>query len=1175
MKKNHSGECYLNFLHLPLIFLRVMKLSVLLTCILSVNVMASVYSQNARFDLDMKDQSVRDILKTIEKESEFRFFYNDEFTDLDRKLTFSVTDKSIEDLMSVVLDNTDVSYKMLDNNFIVITPKSLLQQHQITGTVTDEKGNTLPGVTVLVKGTTLGTLTDASGKYTINNAPQNATLVFSFIGMTTQEIPSDSRILIDVVLKVEAIGLEEVVVVGYGTQKKENLTGAVATVNSKALEARPVVNVAQALEGTVPGLNITQSGALAGSLENRPTLNIRGLATIGQGSTGAPLILIDGMEGDINALNPNDVESISVLKDAAASSIYGSRAPFGVILVTTKKGKSGKTQFSYSSNFRSNRPVLLPSMVDSYTFALVYNEGDLNDGQTGYFTPERIQRIKDFIDGKIPPTIYNGVAHPTTMIPDPNNPNYWAENYATANANTNWFHELYKSSAPSQEHAFSINGGNEKMTYYVSGNYLGQEGLIRFGGDNFNRYTLTAKINGKLNDWASISYTGRLTRENYSRPSYLENITNARVGTQGWPVLPVYDPNGYLFDPESPAMKLRDGGRYKNQNDWNYQQFNLTIEPIKGWRIIADLNYKINDNFLHTDYQITYNHDVAGNPYVKSSFSDVQEQAIRTNYFSPDIYTDYSKKIGDHNIKVIAGFQSELNRYRSLLSERQGMIVSSLPVLDITSGTDITGKTVPPGVGGNYYEWATAGYFGRINYDYKERYLLELNLRYDGTSRFRSENRWNYFPSASLGWNISREEFWKPLEKYISTLKFRASFGKLGNQNTSSWYPTYVTMPVGTANGDWLIGGARPNTASAPGLISSTLTWERVSNWNAGIDAGFLTNKLSANFDYFVRKTNDMVGPAPELPVTLGTSVPTTNNTDLQTYGFDLSVKWQDQFNNGFGYNISFVLSDSRTKILRYPNPTNSIGTYRAGEMYGEIWGFTTIGIAKTQEEMDAHLASLPNGGQNYFGSNWKAGDIMYKDINGDGKIDAGSRTIGDTGDLTIIGNEAPRYSFGLNLGADWKGFDLKVFLQGILKRDFFQNSFYFFGLGGGPWDSFVLKQHLDYFRDDPNNPLGLNLDSYYPRPYLSDGKNEWCQTRWLQNAAYIRIKNIQLGYTVPVHLSQKIGIDKLRFYVSGENLLTFTRLATMFDPETIDGGWGGGVYPLSKVYSAGLSVNF
>jgi TonB-linked SusC/RagA family outer membrane protein len=522
----------------------------------------------------------------------------------------------------------------------------------------------------------------------------------------------------------------------------------------------------------------------------------------------------------------------------------------------------------------------------------------------------------------------------------------------------------------------------------------------------------------------------------------------------------------------------------------------------------------------------------------------------------------------------MVGFQAELFKGTAFALQREGIIAPGLPVVDLTTGMDAFGNAVTPSVSGANNHWATSGFFGRINYDFRGKYLMEVNLRYDGTSRFRSDQRWKLFPSFSAGWNLAREAFWTSLEKYVGTLKLRASYGELGNQNTDSWYPTYLLMNVNTSNGSWLINGAKPNTAGAPGLISSMLTWERVNTWNIGLDWGAFGNRLTGYFDYYNRKTLDMIGPAPELPVTLGTSVPRTNNTDLNTYGFELSVSWNDRLKNGLGYGVQFSLSDSRTKITRYPNETGNLNTYRTGMIMGEIWGYKTVGIAKSKEEMDNHLATLPNGGQNAIGSQWEAGDIMYQDTNGDGKIDGGANTLDNHGDLSVIGNNLPRFQFGTNLTADYKGFDLRIFFQGVLKRDYFQGSYYFWGAGASVWQTTVMTPHLDYFRESEDHLLGQNLDSYFPRPLYS-GKNRQTQTRYLQNAAYIRLKNIQLGYTLPQSLTQKVRISKLRLFVSGENIWTGTSMFKTFDPETIDGGWNGSVYPLTKTGSVGLSLNF
>ena len=473
------------------------------------------------------------------------------------------------------------------------------------------------------------------------------------------------------------------------------------------------------------------------------------------------------------------------------------------------------------------------------------------------------------------------------------------------------------------------------------------------------------------------------------------------------------------------------------------------------------------------------------------------------------------------------------------------------------------------------------GYLGRINYSYDGKYVLEANLRADGTSRFRKGNQWKTFPSFSLGWNVAREHFFEPLNNIVNILKFRASYGLLGNQNTTNWYQTYQTMSVGSSNGAWLMSGNKPNTASAPGLVSASLPWETIESYNLGLDWGVFNNRLTVSFDWYIRDTKNMVGNAPELPALLGTGVPITNNTDLRTSGWELSIGWNDRLNNGFTYGAKFNVSDARTKITRYPNnPTKAVSTYIEGRYTNEIWGYTTVGLAKTDEEMQAHLATMPNGGQSALGSDWKAGDIMYADINGDGKISGGSGTLNDTGDWTVIGNTTPRYLFGLDLNASWKGFDLRMFFQGVMKRDFWQGSTYLFGASNsGMWHATGIESVSDYFRNDDTWSVqegyqSPNLNSYLPRPLYSN-KNLQTQTRYLQSAAYIRLKNLQLGYTFPTRLTSRYGVQNLRIYFSGENLWTGTSLVDQFDPETISGGSGGNGYPLSRTLSCGLSVTF
>jgi TonB-linked SusC/RagA family outer membrane protein len=1031
----------------------------------------------------------------------------------------------------------------------------------LTGRVIDDNGEPVVGANIIIKGQTTGTSTDSEGNFVLR-VKEGDVLVVSFIGMQPKEVAVTGQQNVQIILSSDKQFLEEVVVIGFGTQKKVDLTGSVGVADAKVLESRPVMTATQALQGLIPGLQISQN---MGGLEARPSINIRGTTTIGEGSSGSPLILIDGMEGDINALNPQDIESISVLKDASASSIYGSRAPFGVILVTTKKGHEGKPTFNYNNSFRWNNPVLLPDIVDSYTFAIYFNDASTNGGYSPQFGEDQLQRIKDFQDGKLK----------TTVPVNPNNPSMWGDGYLYGNDNVDWYDALYRSWVFSQEHNFSVNGGGTNVTYYLSANYLDQNGLMKLNQDTYDKYTVTAKIGIKLSEWASLNYSSRFIREKLKRPSFLRSDFYYNLARQGWPTLPLYDPNGYLYSSPSPALNLRDGGCGRYVTDHLYQQAQIVLEPIKGWKTFGEINYRIFSKNTHWEIQKTYNHNVAGDPYPYNNNSHVHEGHEKENYLNVNIYSEYSKSFDKrHDLKVMVGFQSELLKYKTFGAQREGIIVPSLPEIDLTSGLDAYGDDVTPYVFGSRDHWATAGFFGRLNYDYLEKYLLEVNLRYDGTSRFRKDNRWKWFPSFSLGWNIAKENFWSNLRQYVNTLKIRGSYGELGNQNTDNWYPTYQVMTVSAASGDWLIDGKKPNTSSAPSLVSSTMTWEKIKTWNLGLDVAALENRLNASFDIYTRRTLDMIGPAPELPLVLGTSVPKTNNTNLKTYGMELSIEWNDRLQFGLGYSVKFLLSDSQTKITKYPNETGNLSSYRKGMKMGEIWGYETVGIAKSQEEMDSYLASLPNGGQDALGTLWSAGDIMYKDLNQDGKIDNGSNTEADHGDLRIIGNSTPRYQFGLDINLDYKGFDFRLFFQGVMKRDYFNGSYYFWG-ATSTWDSTCMEPHLDYFRDDPDHYLGQNLDSYFPRPDFSSSKNHYTQTRYLQNAAYIRLKNLQLGYTIPEKLTQKIRVSKLRVFLSGENLWTGTSMFETFDPETIDGGWSGSVYPLCKTLSFGASITF
>lgn len=1036
-------------------------------------------------------------------------------------------------------------------------------QHTIKGKVVDSTGSPLVGASVVgtLGGGTTGTVTDPKGEYSIS-IDNGSSLTFSSIGFLSRTLRDGKDDLGKITLVDDLEMLEETVVVGFATQKKVNLTGSVSTMSSKQFETVPVSNAILAMQGQVPGLSIKQT---SGQFGHNPIMTLRGQGTIGQGSNGNVLVLIDGMEGDLYAINPQDIESISVLKDAAASSIYGSRAPFGVILVTTKKGNEGKVNVNYNNSFRFSTPLNLPQPADSYSWALYFNEASHNDGNGDDISAARLQRIKDYRDGNIS---YSTI---------PVGGGQWGTAYTEGNDNIDYYDVFFKDFTFAMEHNLSINGGNNKVNYYVSANYLKENGLLDCGVKNLDghqKINVLGKVEAHPFKCLDVSYSTRLIRDESHEPHDTNNFNFLHFGEYCWPVAPLYDPNGILFN--DMVLKFTGGGQSKSSNTTSSHQLNITLKPIKGWRIVGDINYRYR-SYFNTGYVREVWQTGTDGISKGSSWNDgtgVTNSDGRNQYFNFNVYTDYERAIKKHYFKVMAGFQSEIYMTNNTYANKQGLIVPSLPSLNTTSGL-IKGEEVAPQVSGGTAQWRTAGFFGRINYNYDERYLAEFNLRYDGSSRFAAKNRWGLFPSVSIGYNIAKEPWFEKARPYVGTLKIRASYGSLGNQNTNSYYPTYEQMGFSSSAGPWLINGSKPNVAWPASKISSDLTWEKIKSWNIGLDVSALGDRLSATLDFFRRETDDMIGPADELPVIFGTAVPYSNNTDLVSKGFELELGWKDH-KGDFNYGIRFMLSDAVTKITKYSNPSKTLGTYYEGMTLGDIWGYETIGIAKTDDEMLDHLITLPNGGQNAIGNNWQAGDIMYADLNGDGKVDAGSWTTDDHGDQKVIGNTVPRFNFGLDFTAEWKGIDLRIFFQGVGKRDYFQGGPYFFGTcGWSKWATMVLKPHLDYFRNDEGNPLGMNVDSYYPRPYLDNQKNVQWQSRYVQNASYIRLKNLQLGYTFPSALTQRIKVQNLRIYFSGENLFTLSSMTKIFDPETIGENDRGFVYPLSRTYSFGLSITF
>ena len=1058
------------------------------------------------------------------------------------------------------------STSLLHANITYKANAAIVQQQAVCkGTVVDSNGEPVVGASVFAvsNGHKKGSVTDLDGNFEIDGIASGSSLTISYVGYKTQQVTWSGKDL-KVTLQESNEMLDNVVVVGYGTQKKVNLTGAVSVVNSKALESRPVMSVAQALQGEVPGLNFSVGNG-GGSLKSRMGLNIRGIGTIGEGSNAAPLVLIDGSEGDLYSISPNDIESISVLKDASSSAIYGSRAAFGVILVTTKSGKEGRTNVSYNGNVRFSTATQIPEMPNSYDFARYWNDAAANSGGNAPFSQDMLNKIKNHINGTPAPgeevtTTWQGTAA--------NEP--WSM-YNGSWDNTNWFKEMYKSAVPSTEHNISVSGGGNKVNYYISGAILSQRGLIRHGKDKLKRYNFSSKVTANLTDWATVTYNTKWIREDYSRPSYMTGLFFHNIARR-WPTNPVYDPNGHYVHGNE-ILQMENGGIDATQEDKLFQQLALEFRPIKGWKIRLEGNYNTTNYHNYWDVLPIYYYDPDQHPIAAAwsgdyaaGKSNVGEAMSKNNYYNGRFFTEYNMTLNDkHEFKFLAGLDMESNIYTNLSASQADLVTPLVPTLN-----NATNKVVGRGFSNTH--WSTMGMFGRINYAYDSRYLAEFSIRRDGSSRFIGDKTWGTFPSFALGWNIANEQFFKPLNKTVNTLKLRLTYGSLGNTNTDQLYPWFLRQPISSNSSAWLVNGERVNTSGVPGLVSPFLTWERVQSWNIGLDFGLFNNKLQGTFDYFVRTTKNMVGPAPVKPSILGATQPKENNSDMRSNGWDLEVRWRDRVGQ-VNYGIKLVLSDDYQTITNFYNPNRLLSQWCAGKRMGDIYGYKVEGIAQTDQQMNEWLANNKPS----WGSDWAAGDVMYKDLNGDKKVNSGKSTYDDMGDLTKIGNSLPRYRFGITLDANWKGFDFLIFMQGVGKRDFWDASPYSVGANTGLWQSAAFKDHLDYWRPATDTNFGPNPNAFYPRPLFGAGsKNFKTSDRYLQNAAYMRIKNIQIGYTLPMSIASKIGANRIRFYFSAENLATFTKMNKIFDPEATGGDWGPGkIYPLQRTVSFGLNLNF
>ncbi|HKI88024.1 MAG TPA: TonB-dependent receptor [Draconibacterium sp.] len=1161
---------------------RIMRITVILIFGLVLTVNAKSYSQATRLDIRMNNRTIRDVISYVEENSEFVFLYKNEDLNVDKKVNVNLKNATINEILDEVLAGEKVDYDVYERQIIIrkakepFVQKTPQENRTISGIVTDDGGSPLPGVTVIVKGTSIGTVTGADGNFQLEIPSTAQTLVFSFVGMKSQEILINGKTQFMISMAGQDIGLDEVVVVGYGTQKKANLTGAVDQVTGEVFENRNITNVTQGLKGVIPNLNIT---LLDGRPNQAPAYNIRGTTSIGQG--GDALVLIDGVEGDPSLINPNDIESISVLKDAASASIYGARGAFGVVLITTKNPSKEKTSITYSANFSIKNPVVMPDYVwDGYTWAKMFNEATYN-WEGSY--PSKANKTIRFSQEYLEELKYRS-EHPDEFTDkweiNPSNGEY------VYYYSTNWYDELYKDFTTSNEHNLTVSGSSKTTSYMITGRYLGQNGIFTYNSDDYQMLNFRGKGSVQVFPWLNVENNSQFSDMKYHIPLNVGEGSGIwrNIADEGNPMSPMFNPDGTLT--HTSVYQVGDMWYGKNGYDTNKRVFkNTTSFTAKFYndklRINGDFTFRnTDDNEKRKRVPVPYDKSPGVTSYVGTSTNDLRDIWRETKYMASNLYGEYENTFNEvHYIKVMAGYNYEESLYKKLEAERNGLIFEDAIDLSLALGEDIN-------VDGSYEKWNIFGGFSRINYSFKDKYLFEINGRYDGSSKFPSNERYAFFPSYSAGWRVSNESFWGVSDKIISNLKVRASYGSLGNGNIAS----YVYQEIfNISQSSHILGGTKPQITSRPSVLPDGLTWETSTTTNVGLDMAMVSNRLIFVGDWYVRKTTDMFTIGRTLPAIFGATPPKGNYADMETKGWEITLSWRDKISLKSGplnYDVRLTLADNKAIITKYNNPEKNLDDYYDGMVVGEIWGYTNEGFFVDQADIDSHAD------QSWFKTTNARiiypGDIKLKDTNGDGKIDPGTNRVDNPGDRKIIGNSAPRYTYGINLGADWNNFFFSAFFQGVGKQDWFpsREASVFWGQYNRPYNPLPRWQLNNHWT--PENP-----DAYMPR-YVGRVANrsggilrDDPQTAYLQNIAYIRLKNIQFGYNLPNHLISKIGADNAKIYISGENLWTWSPLYKITHDIDVEntgpsdmilssGTSGDGYnYPMLKSLSFGLSVTF
>lgn len=1137
--------------------------------------------------ISLKDATVKGVADALTKQTGILFSYDADLNSMSLgEVKVSHKNSSLTSILDEVFANKGVKYSVVGVTVVLSRTKSS-GKRTITGQVNDASGMPVPGAVVMVVGQSGGTVTDGSGRFSMPASDGEVTLAVQCLGYVEKtQLLSASADNIVMTIDEDALSIDETVVVGYGVQKKVNLTGAISTVSSENLENRTAPTLTHMLQGSVPGLNVTTSSGRPG---NSASINIRGINSINGGS---PLVLVDGAEGDLSRVNPADVESISVIKDASAAAVYGARASFGVILVTTKNGTEadGMATVRVNSRFGWEAPTTSTEFENRGYYSVYLNDlfyRAANGTNYTYYTQSDMQELWARVNDK-----RENPARPWVMIDQRDG----RDTYLYY-ANTDWYHELFRDRRPNQQHSVSLSGGTAHVKYLLSGSYNREEGIFRRNTDKLDKYSFRSKISFDIKKWLNLTNNTSYYKYRYRYPGPSDvNTAFSLMTVHALASYPAHNPDGTSIGYTSFAnnnyvmdglLTILDNPNYKNEDNKDNLSTTteLTIKPLASLEIRANFTYALNQNrYMNRATNTEYSRYPGETVQVTNSRSidSLKEKTETQHYYATNIYATWTKSIAQaHNIKLMAGFNWETKHYKDVGAKGYYLMSQTLNDLNLV-GSDADGNPRMETSGGQN-EYALEGFFGRLNYDYKGRYLFEASGRYDGTSRFASSHRWGIFPSMSLGWRISEEKFFAPIKNTMNNFKLRYSYGSLGNQLVG-YYDYIRKIAIGT--GSYTFGsGTKPTIATIGAPVASNLTWEKTLQHDLGVDLAFFGNRLMFTADAYIRDTKDMLTAGVALPAVYGASSPKMNAADLRTKGYEFQLSWRDGFNlfgKPFNYSVTASFSDYITEITKFDNPERTFAkSYYVGMRMGEIWGYHTGGLFRSDAEAADYKIDQTFVNQAIISAagderGLHGGDVKFLDLNGDGVVNQGKNTVDDPGDRTIIGNNQPRYNYGINLSLQYFGFDFGIFFQGVGWAPA-ANNVLFYGPYARPYATLIPKDfHKKIWSED-------NPDSYLPRPrgYVGLGSNRELTVpsdRYLQDISYCRLKNLTFGYTLPKFITDKIGMGPVRFSFSGENLAywsPFKKHTKYIDPEMAKTNSTNRIYPWQKSFMFGIDLTF